>query len=154
MWNKYGKTQIESWVFGFSLIFDFSVYLKNSSRITFPPSGGGPCSRSLRCSKEQGGRAGGRYGRPAGRYVHITQMLDCLPSILCIWSCRSMSQILSIYIFEVFDQHGHFVKKRIVFQTTTFGCTQYRTCTFWHLKDLEHGPPPEGGNVILDEFFK
>ena len=23
-----------------------------------------------------------------------------------------------------------------------------------HLKDLEHGPPPEGGNVILDEFFK
>ena len=50
--KKHGKTQVESWVFGFSLIFDFSVYLKNSSRITFPPSGGGPCSRSLRCSKE------------------------------------------------------------------------------------------------------
>ena len=42
--KKYGKTQVESWVSGFSLIFDFSVYLKNSSRITFPPSGGGPCS--------------------------------------------------------------------------------------------------------------
>ena len=25
---------------------------------------------------------------------------------------------------------------------------------FWHLKDLEHGPPPEGGNVILDDLFK
>ena len=37
-----GKSQVESWVLGFSLIFDFSVYLKNSSRITFPTSGGGP----------------------------------------------------------------------------------------------------------------
>ena len=27
----HGKTQVESWVWGFSLIFDFSVYLKNSS---------------------------------------------------------------------------------------------------------------------------
>ena len=61
--KKHGKTQVESWVLGFSLIFDFSVYLKNSSRITFPPSGGGPCSRSLRCSKEQGGRPGGRAVR-------------------------------------------------------------------------------------------
>ena len=26
--------------------------------------------------------------------------------------------------------------------------------SFEHLTDLEHGPPPEGGNVILDEFFK
>ena len=32
-----GKSQIESWVGGFSLIFDFSVYLESSSRITFPP---------------------------------------------------------------------------------------------------------------------
>ena len=66
--KKHGKTQVESLFLGFSLIFDFSVYLKNSSRITFPPSGGGPCSRSLWCSKELGGRPGGRYGRPAGRY--------------------------------------------------------------------------------------
>ena len=28
------------------------------------------------------------------------------------------------------------------------------TDPFWHLKDLEHGPPSEGGNVILDEIFK
>ena len=28
------------------------------------------------------------------------------------------------------------------------------SCPLEHLKDLEHGPPPEGGNVILDEFFK
>ena len=49
--KNHGKAQVESWVWGFSLIFDFSVYLKNSSRITFPSSGGGPCSRSLRCQK-------------------------------------------------------------------------------------------------------
>ena len=57
--KTHGKSQVESWIFGFSLIFDLSVYLKNSSRVTFPPSGGGPCSRSSRCSKEQGGRPGG-----------------------------------------------------------------------------------------------
>ena len=40
--QSHGKSPVESWVWGFSPIFDFSVYLKKSSRITFPPSGGGP----------------------------------------------------------------------------------------------------------------
>ena len=36
-YENHCKSQVESWVFGFSLIFDFSVYLSDSSRITFPP---------------------------------------------------------------------------------------------------------------------
>ena len=35
-----GKTQVESWLLDFSLIFDFSVYLDYLSRITV--GGGGP----------------------------------------------------------------------------------------------------------------
>ena len=40
--KHHGKSQVESWVLGFSLIFELSVFLKNSSRIIFPPSAGGP----------------------------------------------------------------------------------------------------------------
>ena len=40
--KNHGKSQVESWVLGFSLIFDLSVYFMNSSRITFALSGGGP----------------------------------------------------------------------------------------------------------------
>ena len=47
----YGKSQFESWVFGFSLIFDFSVYLKNSSRITFHPLGWGTMFQVLKVSE-------------------------------------------------------------------------------------------------------
>ena len=39
-----GKSQIEYWVWVFSVLFVFAVYLENSPRITFPASGEGPLS--------------------------------------------------------------------------------------------------------------
>ena len=40
-------------------------------------------------------------------------------------------------------------KNRSVFAFDTIGLYRIfhmEICTFWHLEDLEHGPPPEGGN--------
>ena len=45
------KSQVVSWVFGFALVLNFSVYLKNSSRITFPPLGWGTMLQVLKVSE-------------------------------------------------------------------------------------------------------
>ena len=80
--NKHDKTQVESWVFGFSLIFDFPVYLKNSSRITFPPSGGGPCSRSLIKVLEGTGRPAGRAGGTGSRNSIAAQNRQSMSNLI------------------------------------------------------------------------
>ena len=47
--ENHGKTQVDFWFVGFSLIWDFSVYFNYLSRITF--GGWGTNSRSLKCLK-------------------------------------------------------------------------------------------------------
>ena len=69
--KTHGKTHVEPCVFGFSQILYFSVDLDNSSRITFPPSGGGSCSRSLRCQKVHEMSLGDRKGKPTNIASHV-----------------------------------------------------------------------------------
>ena len=49
------KSHVESWVWGFSLIFVFSVYLRDSSLVTFPLSPPSPPGPTAAAAVAQGG---------------------------------------------------------------------------------------------------
>ena len=70
--NNHSKSQVESWFWGFSVVFVFSVYLSKLSLVTFPPRGphGGCDGGPRRCGRPRpmGGRPGphGGGGGPHG----------------------------------------------------------------------------------------
>ena len=61
-----GKTQVESWVFGFSLISDYFVYLIDLSLVTFPRPPGPTAAAAVAQGRAGGPGPHGGAGGPAG----------------------------------------------------------------------------------------